>query len=253
MDLLQAVLLGIVQGIAEWLPISSSGHLVLVQEFFRLDVPVLFDVILHLGTLLVVLLVFWKDLLAIIKSLLALRWDEYTKLALFILIASIPAALIGYLFRDFFASLFSNTFAVGFAFLATGTILFLTRYAREKHSINWKNSLVIGFAQAIAIIPGISRSGSTISAGLLLGVKREKIARFSFLLSVPAVLGAAVLESKDFAKIEVLPALVGTLVSVVIGYFALKYLLKLVEKGKLYYFSWYCWGLGFAVLAFSLL
>ena len=245
---IQALILGIVQGITEWLPVSSSGHLVLLQQYFGLDVPVAFDVILHVGTLIVILLVFWKDILAIIKSTFALRWDANTKLLLFIVLGSIPTALIGWFFHDFFIGLFSNVAAVGIALLLTGTLLFLSKFPKDNKQLNWWKSVVVGIAQGVAIIPGISRSGSTISTGLFMGIERKKVARFSFLLSVPAVIGATMLEAKDLVLVDVGAVVVGTLAAVIVGYFALKYLLKLIQERKFYYFAYYCWILGIVVL-----
>lgn len=249
---LQAILLGIIQGITEWLPVSSSGHLVLLQQYFKLDVPVAFDVILHVGTLIVIFLVFGKDILAIFKSLLSWQWDQNTKLLLFIILASIPTGIIGLVFHDWLIGLFSSILAVGIALLFTGTIVYLSKFSVSNKKLTWWKSVVIGVVQGLAIIPGISRSGSTISFGLLMGVNRSQIAKFSFLLSVPAILGAAILEGKDLVLVNIGPMIIGTLTSVIVGYFALKYLLGLIKQGKFYYFSYYCWALGLVVLALAL-
>ena len=249
---LQAILLGIVQGITEWLPISSSGHLVLFQQWFGLKVPVAFDVILHVGTLMVVLLVFWKDILKIFKSLFKWQWDKNTKLLLFIILGSIPTGIIGLVFHDWLISLFSSILVVGIALLFTGAIVYLSKFPKKDEKLNWWKAVIVGVVQGLAIIPGISRSGSTISFGLLMKVKRSEIAKFSFLLSVPAIMGAAILEGKNLVLVDIGPMIVGTLTSVVVGYFALKYLLRLIKEGKFYYFSYYCWALGSIVLAFAL-
>jgi len=250
---MHAIILGVIQGITEWLPVSSSGHLVLAQQYFGLDVPVAFDVILHFGTLLVVLVVFWRDIITILSSLFRLRWDENTRLLLYIAIATLPIALVGFFLKDFIKSLFQSTIAVGIALLVTGTVLYLTKIVKHKKDLGWRDAFFVGLAQAVALVPGISRSGSTISAGLLLGIKREKIARFSFLIFIPAVIGAGVLELGELSSVEFLPVLVGTLVSVVVGYVSLKWLLRMVKKGNFYHFSWYCWILGIVVLILALL
>lgn len=249
---LQAILLGIVQGITEWLPVSSSGHLVLLQEYFNLDVPVAFDVILHFGTLIVIFLVFWKDIINIIKSLIALKWDSNTKLLSFIVLGSIPIAIIGYTFHDFFIELFSNVTAIGIALLVTGTFLFLSKFPIDNKNLNWWKSIIIGLAQAAAIVPGISRSGATISAGLFMNVNRKDIAKFSFLLSIPAILGATVMEAKNLVLVNLDAIIIGTLTSIIVGYFALKFLLKLIQQKKFHYFSYYCWVLGLVVLGLTL-
>jgi len=252
MNILQALILGIIQGITEWLPISSSGHLVLAQEYFGLEVPLAFDVILHFGTLLVVLIVFWKDILAIAKSLFAFKKDENTKLLLYIIIATIPIAIVGYFFRDLIKSLFQSVLAVGIALMITGTVLFVTKFTQHKKEINWKNSLIVGIAQAVALVPGISRSGSTISAGLLSGIKREKIASFSFLIFIPAMIGATILEIRDITSVEIGPIISGTLAAIIVGYISLIWLLKIIKKGKFHHFSWYCWTLGIITIIISL-
>lgn len=252
MNIIQALILGIIQGITEWLPISSSGHLVLAQQYFGLDVPLAFDVILHLGTLLVVFIVFWKDILEIAKSSLKFRWDENTKLLLFIIIGTIPIALVGFFFRDFIKSLFESVLAVGIALLVTGTVLFLTKFTKDKTKLNWWKALIVGIAQAFALIPGISRSGSTISAGLYLGIKREKIAKFSFLMFIPAMIGATILEIGEIVNVELMPTIVGTLTSIIVGYISLKWLLKIIQKGKFHYFSYYCWILGIITIIIAL-
>ncbi|MBW2992838.1 undecaprenyl-diphosphate phosphatase, partial [Candidatus Woesearchaeota archaeon] len=242
MNIVQALILGIVQGITEWLPVSSSGHLVLVQEYFGLSVPVAFDVMLHAATLLVVFVIFWKDIIAILKSLLKLKWDENTKLLVFIIIASIPIALIGYLFHDFFVSLFSNVIAVGIALLCTGTFLYFTKIPKHNKQLNWWKAVIVGIAQAIAIIPGISRSGSTISAGLYMNIDRKKIARFSFLLSIPAIIGASIFEFKNLVFVDTSSIVVGSIASFIVGYISLKWLLKIIHRGKFHNFSYYCWS-----------
>ncbi len=255
LTLLQAIVLGIVQGITEWLPVSSSGHLVIFQQFFGLQVPVFFDVLLHLGTLTVIFVVFWKDIIKLLKALVRRDFNsEYGRLLISIAIGSIPTALIGIIFHEILVSFFSNLLVVGIALITTGTVLFFCERGEDDKELTLKDSLLIGLAQGLAIIPGISRSGTTIGTGLLRGVDREKITRFSFLLSIPAVIGAGVFEARNVAwsGVEWLPVIVGVLVSGVVGYFSLKLLLRFVKERRLRCFSWYCWAVGVILILFHL-
>jgi undecaprenyl-diphosphatase len=210
---------------------------------------------LHLGTLLAVFAMFWKDLLKILASIVHLDFkSEYGKLAAFLVVGSIPVALVGALFHDFFASLFSNLTAVGVALLITGIILYSSKFHNESKQLNYKESFLVGIAQAIAIIPGISRSGFTIATGLLRGVDRREIFRFSFLLSIPAIIGATVFEltTVPLAGFDLMDMTLGTLTAAVVGYLSLKLLLRLVVNRKFYLFSFYCLGLGLLILSISL-
>lgn len=252
--ILQAIILGIVQGITEWLPISSSGHLVIFQQWMGLSVPLIFDIFLHVGTLIVILLVFFKDIIEILKSLFRFDLKSYHgKLLLFIIIGSVPTGLIGYYFHDVFESFFNNLVAVGIALLVTGGLLLFSERFEKRRGLNAIDSILIGVVQGLAIIPGISRSGSTISVGLLRGVDKKLVAKFSFLLSVPAVIGATILEF-DIAAISVnlVPIIVGTAVSVVVGYLSLKLLLRLLIKKKFHYFAYYCFAVGVFLLILNL-
>jgi undecaprenyl-diphosphatase len=253
MNLLDAILLGIIQGITEWLPISSSGHLVLYQQFFELNVPIFFDIMLHVATLFVIFVVFWRDILKILKAVFTLDFkSEYGKLALYIIIGTIPTGLIGYFFKDFFKSLFQSTIAVGIALLITGLFLYLCKGIKKKKKLKWYNALLIGTVQGLAIIPGISRSGATISLGILQGLDRKKIATFSFLLAIPAILGAMIVELPNDFTFD-LSLLIAMLTSFVVGYIALKILLKLVIQNKFYLFAYYCWIVGIIVIILSIL
>lgn len=248
---LEAVLLGIVQGITEWLPISSSGHLVLFQEWLGLDVPIIFDIMLHVATLSVILLVFWKEARGILGAALRLDFKSKDgKMLLFIISGSIPTAIIGLVFLDFFKGLFQNANAVGIALIINAVVLFLTRFADGIKKLKLPDALLIGIAQGIAITPGISRSGITISTGLFRGIEKKTLAAFSFLLSVPVIIGAAVLESRDLVveDIAIMPLLAGMVVSVVVGYLSLRLLLKVVMKQKLHLFSYYCLALGLVIV-----
>ncbi len=248
MNLIQAIFLGLIQGLTEWFPVSSSGHLALFQNLFSLEVPVLFDILLHFGTLIVVLLVFYKDILKILKAVF--RWDiksDYFRLAIFIVIGSMGTGLIGYFFRDLFVGFFTNLKAIGVAFLFTGVLLFFSN-KRGNKKLNYKSSFLIGLMQGVALIPGVSRSGTTISTGMLLGIERKKVARFSFLLLIPAVVGGLIFEFGDLGSIDLMSSFVGVLVSILVGYISLKFLLRIIEKGKFRYFSYYCFAVGIITL-----
>ena len=252
MDIFQAIILGIVQGITEWLPVSSSGHLVLFEYFFGLSQPLIFDIMLHIGSLLVIILFFKKEILELIVGLF--KWDkEKLMIILMIIIASIPIALIGYFFKDAIELLFKDLRTVGFALLFTAALLFLSRYPSKKTGklTIWK-AFTIGIFQSIAILPGVSRSGSTISAGMMLGIKKEDAARFSFLIFIPAILGALVLNVSDINSFsDPVPIIIGTLVSAIVGYFSLKLLMNIIKNNKFSWFSIYCLVLGLVVLAIA--
>jgi undecaprenyl-diphosphatase len=255
MDLIQTLILAIIQGITEWLPISSSGHLVVVQEYFGLEPPVIFDVMLHVGTLLVILIAFRKDLAEMLKALAQLDFDtKEGKLVVFIAVGNIPTALIGFFFRDVFKSFFYNPLAVGVALLGTGCILYVSTYGKNGKEMSYLGAFLIGVAQGIAIIPGVSRSGITIAVGLLSKLKRETAFKFSFLLSIPAVIGAMVTESKDLflGEIDGLTMVSGVIVSMIVGYVALKLLQRVLFKGRFHLFAYYCWLLGAAIVALTI-
>jgi undecaprenyl-diphosphatase len=247
MELFQIIILSIVQGITEWLPISSSGHLILFQQFFNMEVPIYFDILLHFATLIVIFLVFYKDIIKIIKALIKLDFqDEYGKLALYLIIGSVPIAIIGLVFKDLLLSLFSNTKVVGVGLLTTALFLISTKFFEGKKKLSFFPAIIIGIAQALAIIPGISRSGSTISTSLLLGIRKELAVKFSFLLSVPAILGATILEYTPTAITK--EALLGVFLTIIVGYISLKLTIKLVLNKKFHYFSIYCLILGLLLI-----
>ena len=271
-SIIQAIILGIIQGITEWLPISSSGHLVITKYLLNLQPDILFDVLLHYGSLIVILTMFYKDITKIVYALIPKSffkrkyktfkqhyyYRQYRKLAYYIIIASIPTALAGYYLHDVFESLFSDIFAVSIALLITGLILFSTKF-KSQYPITRKNpnnilkSFTIGISQALAIIPGISRSGSTISTGLLLGFSRKQAARFSFLLAIPAIFGATLYQINTtpnyvFNSEYLIPILVGTITSIIVGFLSLKWLLRIIKKGHLHRFAYYCWIVGILIL-----
>lgn len=258
---LQAALLGLVQGITEFLPVSSSGHLVLSQKLLGLHEPeMLFDVAVHVGTLFAVLMVFRADLYAMLRGLWAsdTQARQGRRMLMLVIAGSIPTALMGLIFKDTFEALFASITAVGLALLVTGFILMATHYApqatRGLEQTGWGRAVLIGIAQGMAITPGISRSGTTIAAGLLLGLERELAARFSFVLSIPAILGALALQIKDLgatSQTPMAPLIVGAVVAAITGYAALKLLIKLVKGGRLHWFAFYCWALGLAALGWS--
>jgi undecaprenyl-diphosphatase len=256
MNLLEVIILAIVQGITEWLPISSSGHLVLVQQYLGITASVFFDVILHLGTLLAVLVSFRKDIQEILRAVFQSGFKtEQGKLGLYIIVGSIPTAIIGFLFQATFETFFSNLLVVGFAFIGTGVLLYLSKLQKNRNSdLNYARALLIGTAQGVALIPGISRSGSTISTGLLLKMKKEKAFQFSFLLFIPAVIGAALAEgvnewnSSSVTYIDLTTVFLGIFITSLVSYFFLKLLLKVIVKEKFHWFAYYCWALGFLII-----
>ena len=268
----EVLILGAVQGLTEFLPVSSSAHLVFFQNIFGLKEPILyFDICLHLGTLLAVVLFLKDDLKAIILELLKLfnpetgmsfkqRWIilNYARFALLAVIATVPTALIGFLFKDQFEYLFSSVPAVGSMLIITGIILFLTNKFKNAHKgidgISILDAFIIGCAQGLSIAPGISRSGTTISFGIFRGIQQDVAARFSFLLSIPAILGAAVMKFDAHLSLNagLLPYLGGTVMAGITGYLSLILLSSMIRKGHLSYFSPYCIFAGFLALASAL-
>lgn len=250
-SLTQAIVLGIVQGITEWLPISSSGHLVMVQEFLGWRAPIFFDIMLHVATLAVVLVYFREEVMSILSSLARFDFSsEGGRLALLILLGSIPTGLIGVVFRDTFELFFHNLRYVGFALFGTGVLLFFSERFESDKDLSPSHALLIGLAQGVAIIPGVSRSGATISTALLLGVEKKKAASFSFLLSVPAIIGASLLEAGEVVpgEVHVMGLVVGMLASAVVGYLSLSVLLRLVVSQRFHYFAYYCLMLGLVLI-----
>ncbi len=267
MEPFQAVLLGIIQGLTEFLPVSSSGHLVICQHLLGLKEPELFfDISVHMGTLAAVIFFFRRELRSIIislakffvlllknkASLASINENSDLKMAFLIVIGSIPTALLGLLFYKVAEQLFSSIFIVGTMLIITGSFLWCTRMVKKDGKnidrFSTRDALVIGLTQGMAIIPGISRSGSTISMGLFLGLNRKTAAGYSFLLSIPAVLGAGVLSFKDFLSapsvLSFKMALLGSLTACIVGYFALALLIYLIKHGRLYIFAPYCWLVG---------
>jgi len=259
MSILHSIFLGMVQGLTEFLPVSSSGHLVFFQSLLGLkEPPIFFDVMLHLGTLLAVVIYFWKDIWKIIEGIGSTlkgkeKNREEVKLFLWIILATFPTGLMGILFKDWFESFFSKPKLVGGMLFITGLVLWLTRFVKKEGKplirMGWINAILIGIAQGVAIIPGISRSGATISMGLFCGLDRELSGKFSFLLSIPAILGATLLEYKKLDITSGLgTALVGTAVAFGVGILALTFLMKIIKMGKIFNFSYYCCGIGILMI-----
>jgi undecaprenyl-diphosphatase len=261
MTLLQSILLGALQGFTEFLPVSSSGHLAIAQYFlpgFK-QPGVFFDVLLHVGTFGAVVIYFRRELVEILTS--PFRRDEaaplHRRLLLLLLAGSVPTAVIGLTFRDFFEGLFHNIPAVSLMLLVTGTLLFVSERfritGRKEDSLTWGDALVVGTVQGLAIVPGISRSGSTIAALLLKGVNGETAARFSFLLALPAVFGAAILSARDLNGIptsEFPLYLAGMGVAFITGLLSIHLLMGVIRKRRLFGFAIYCWlagGVFFAI------
>lgn len=269
MTLLHATILGIVQGLTEFLPVSSSGHLALIEQLFGLTGGNLrFEVFVHLGTLVSVVVVFRHRIAKLLRAVVKARvysdrgrlrfTDENLRLALLLALATVPAAVVGYLLDDAVERAFQSPVAVSAFLLATGAVLFVTRFVRAGgERMNWWRSLAVGCAQAVAILPGISRSGSTICTGIYCGVRQEDAAEFSFLLSIPVILGAGVLKFKDalhegFHSDEWLLLSVGGLLAAVFGYLSIRLLLGVVRRHRLEVFAYYCWAAGLAGLCWFL-
>ena len=271
---LQAILLGALQGLTEFLPVSSSGHLALLQQFFGLHEPALiFDLFVHIATLFAVVLMYRRDIWALITAwvgpgsstpFLSHAPEVYAerssarRLGMLLIVANLPTAVIGLTFESTFERLFTIPWAVGLALIGTGTILwcvkqFVLRPGKTKMGI--AHALLLGCVQGLAITPGISRSGSTIAAALLCGIPRDMAARFSFLMSIPAILGATLLKSASLnalssEQLSLIAA--GMLSALIVGYVALRVLVHLVQQGDLWRFAFYCWCLGLSAILVSL-
>ena len=265
MTILEAIVLGVLQGITEFLPVSSSGHLVLMQHFLGIkESQVFFDVMLHFGTLGAVIIVYYQLIGSLVRTgfFTLFQADFYRhprltisnspdlRLIWFLLLGSIPTGLIALLFKDSIEAIFGKPMVVAGMLIITGLILQLSRLGQRRRQTEtplraWHTPLV-GIVQGLAIIPGISRSGSTISISLLLGLSPQVAAQYSFLLSIPAILGAVVLKLKDVGEITIAPPVIvaGILTSFIVGYIALRFLLAMLNRGKFSIFSYYCFALG---------
>ncbi|MBL4695081.1 undecaprenyl-diphosphatase UppP [Candidatus Gracilibacteria bacterium] len=246
MTLLEALILGIIQGISEFLPISSSGHLVLGEYFLGLDVSELksFDVVVHVGTLLAILVYFWKDIWGLIRAVFV-KDEKYRPLLGWIIVGTIPAVFVGLYGEEFIDSIFRDVYMVALAMTVMAVVFLIGEWVHRKRGpskMNWWKALLIGVAQAVAIIPGVSRSGSTIVVGLFAGIKREEAARFSFLLGAPAIFGAGLLTSLKTGGelgVSIGPLVVGFLSAFIFGLFAVWGLMKFLKKHSLVVFAVY--------------
>ncbi|MCT4612904.1 MAG: undecaprenyl-diphosphate phosphatase [Clostridia bacterium] len=271
MELVNYIVMGIIQGVAEFLPISSSGHLVISKEILGIEAPAgVLEVVLHLGTLISILLVYREEIWGLIVEFFKMIGDtfrlkpdlnknENRKFITLVLLASIPTGIIGILFKDCFEEMFGSLLYVGIALLITGTILLLTKKyentTRDFKEVGFLNGLVVGIVQGFAIVPGISRSGSTIFAGLLTGMKKENAVKYSFFISIPAIMGAALLKyldltSEELAGIMNINYLAAFIAAIVIGYISIKFLINMLNKGKMYLFAYYCYAVGILSLVY---
>lgn len=265
MDWLQALVLGLLQGLTEYLPVSSSGHLTIGSYLFGLNGEdnLAFTVVVHVATVLSTLVVLWKEIDWILKGLFKFKMNDETKYFINILISMIPVGIVGVFFKDQVEEVFgSGLLIVGCMLLVTAALLVFSYYARprQRENISPLHAFIIGLAQAVAVLPGLSRSGSTIATGLLLGNKKEKLAQFSFLMVIPPILGEALLDvvkglngEEAFGGIDALPLIVGFVAAFVSGCVACKWMINIVKKGKLVWFGVYCAIAGAATIVFSFL
>lgn len=266
MDWLQALILGIIQGLTEYLPVSSSGHLAIGQALFGMDDGadnLTFTVAVHVATVLSTLVVLWSEIDWILRGLFKCKLNDETKYVFNILVSMIPVGIVGVFFKDQVESIFgAGLLVVGCCLLLTATLLVFSYYAkpRQKERLSLRDAFIIGVAQACAVLPGLSRSGSTIATGLLLGNKKEMLAQFSFLMVIPPILGEALLDvlkvvkgEAVFGGIALFPLCVGFVAAFVSGCFACKWMIGIVKKGKLVYFGIYCAIAGLITIVASLL
>jgi undecaprenyl-diphosphatase len=273
MEWFEALILGIIQGLTEYLPISSSGHLAIGQALFGLqdgEANLTFTVLLHVATVLSTVVILWKEIVWIFKDIFSRqKWSSYsglnegTRYAINIIISMIPVAIVGLLFKDQVEAFFGEgLLVVGICLLVTATLLAFAYFAkpRQREDISPIHAFIIGIAQAIAVLPGLSRSGSTIATGLLLGDKKEKLAQFSFLMVIPPILGEALLDTKDILEvgfsqamvgISPLAAIIGFVAAFVFGCIACKWMINIVKRGKLIYFAIYCAIVGAVAIIFA--
>ncbi len=270
--LIKSIILGLTQGLTEFLPISSSGHLVILRSFLDMQTNgVIWGIALHFSTLLAILGVFYKDIFMILKSTCQsykklfsgeginniYKNDPYTRIFLLIIVGTIPTVIIALSFRNVFEGLSNKPGTAGYMLIATGTMLWFTKYKLRTNinnmNLGFFDALIIGAIQGLAITPGISRSGTTIATATFRGVDRETAARFSFLLVIPVILGGMAMMAKETITLkneEFSFLIIGSIVAAVAGYIALRVLVKIVHKGKLHLFSYYCWPVGLFVILY---
>lgn len=265
MSWFEALILGLVQGLTEYLPVSSSGHLAIGSHLFGLEGAenLAFTVLVHVATVMSTLVILWSEIDWIVRGLFKCELNAETKYALNIVVSMIPIGIVGVFFKDTVEEIFgSGLLVVGCMLLVTAVLLTFSYYAkpRQKENIGWRDALIIGLAQACAVMPGLSRSGSTIATGLLLGNKKENLAQFSFLMVIPPILGEALLDvmkavkgEDTFGGIDTLPLVVGFVAAFLSGCVACRWMIDIVKKGKLIYFGIYCAIAGTATVLFSVL
>ncbi|KZX16364.1 undecaprenyl-diphosphatase [Methanobrevibacter cuticularis] len=272
MDIMQAIIIGVVQGLTEFLPVSSSAHLIFIQHFLGVSANLGFDVLLHLGTLVAVVGYFFKDIVEMVKAFFSsiadifrgrfkegFREDNYKKLAWMVIIGTIPAGIVGIRFDAEIEALFNSLTVPAFFLIITGLLLYISQKitSNNKYIENTgiKESIIVGISQAIAIIPGLSRSGTTISTGLFLGFNKEFAAKFSFLLSIPAIIGATAVQLKNIGTgldSNLMAYVIGFLAALISGYLAISIVLKLIKERNLNAFAYYCWIVGAIILIYAL-
>ncbi len=258
----EAMLLGIIQGLTEFLPVSSSGHLEIGSVLLGIEASdnLLLAVVLHAATALSTIVVFRTEIIAIIRGILSFKWNESWVFTLKILVSMIPVGVVGVLFEDQIEALFSgNMVLVGSALVFTSALLFFTHFKKDNEGeVSYVKAMIIGLAQAVAILPGVSRSGATIATALILGVDKVKATQFSFLMVLIPILGASALKIKDYASsdmqasVDALPLFIGFLAAFVTGYAACRWMLAIVRGGKLTYFGFYCLLVGLIALVSQL-
>ena len=262
MSWIEALVLGIIQGLTEYLPVSSSGHLAIGANLFGLsgEENLTFTVMVHVATVMATIVVLWKEIVWLFTDLFKWKWNEGTRYIVNILVSMIPIAIVGFFFKDKVEELFgSGLLVVGICLLVTATLLAFSHFAkpRQRENISPWHAFVIGIAQAVAVLPGLSRSGSTIATGLLLGNKKEKLAQFSFLMVIPPILGEALLDTKDMmemgienamAGLPVASLIVGFLAAFIFGCIACRWMINIVKRGKLIWFAVYCAIVGIATI-----
>ena len=265
MSCVEALILGLLQGLTEYLPVSSSGHLAIGQALFGMENGednLMFTVAVHVATVLSTIVILWSEIDWILRGLFKFELNAETKYVLNIVVSMIPIGIVGVFFKDYVEDIFgSGLLVVGCCLLLTALLLTFSYYARprQKENISLKDAFIIGLAQAIAVLPGLSRSGSTIATGLLLGNKKESLAQFSFLMVIPPILGEALLDVLKAVKGEavvgdvgLLPLVVGFLAAFVSGCFACKWMINIVKRGKLIYFGVYCAVVGAALIVYNI-
>ena len=267
MEWFEALILGIIQGLTEYLPVSSSGHLAIGANLFGLsgEENLTFTVAVHVATILSTIVILWREIVWLFVDFFKFKWNEGTKYIVNILISMIPVGIVGVFFKDKVEAIFgSGLLVVGICLLVTATLLAFSYFARprQREQISPLHAFIIGIAQALAVLPGLSRSGSTIATGLLLGNKKEKLAQFSFLMVIPPILGEALLDVKDMAELGVseamaglspLSLIVGFLAAFVCGCLACKWMINIVKKGKLIWFAVYCAIVGIAAIVIPMI